>query len=148
MDSELVRDSESDDTGGGKPRPRSLTYKEQFEQLFPFYLAMGMTYEEYWNGDSTLVKAYRKAQELKKQMQNELLWLQGMYFYEALCCVAPILKAFSKQRKPVPYRDSPYPLDASQQGASDPEKVKYDKQKAKMEAFMVSFNKRFEKKGG
>ena len=40
---------------------------------------------------------------------DEHLWLQGMYIYEALCDVSPILHAFSsKGTKPLPYSNKPY----------------------------------------
>lgn len=37
--------------------------------------------------------------------------LMGMYIYEALCDVSPILHAFAKNgAKPIEYRTEPYPL--------------------------------------
>lgn len=152
MDSELVSGSESSNgEGGGTSRPSSLsTYGEQFERLCPLYMALGMTYEQYWDGDAELVRAYRKAHELRQEMQNQTLWLQGMYIYEALCCVAPILRPFSKSKKPIPYRSQPYPLNTtfSKEKEAKRKRDSDNKAKAKMESFMVQFNRKFEKKGG
>lgn len=153
MDSELVSGSESDNNGGGGGKHRSSppsTYTMRFQQLFPFYLALGMTYEQYWDMDSTLVKDYRKSFELRQEMDNQAAWLQGMYFYEALCCVAPIFRPFSKAKKPIAYRTQPYPLktELSKMRQEQKKKKSDDKAKSMMEAFMVSFNKKFEKKGG
>lgn len=152
MDSELVSGSESKNgEDGGSHRPSSpFTYTERFNQLFPFYLALGMTYEQYWDMDSTLVKAYRKAHELKQEMENQTLWLQGMYFYEALCCVAPIFRPLSKAKKPVAYRSQPYPLktELSKMRAEKKKQESDNRAKSMMEAFMVQFNQKFQKKKG
>lgn len=153
MDSELVRDSGSDGITGGGDNKRlspSLTTAKLFEQYFPFYLALGMTYDQYWDGDCTMTKAYRKAYELKKEMNNEAAWLQGLYIYEALCCVAPIFRFSTKPAKPVPYRGEPFPLktEFSDKRQEQKREINDNKAKSVMEAFMVTFNRRFEKKGG
>lgn len=111
-----------------------------------------MTYDQYWNQDCTLVRAYHKAAKIKKDMENHQAWLQGMYIYEALCCVAPALNAM-KPKKPAKYRAQPYDLEDKR--ADKASKVNTDKQekqdlkaKTMMEIFALNFNKRFEKKGG
>lgn len=71
---------------------------------------MGMTPGEYWNGDCELVKYYRKADWIRKRERNAELWLQGMYVYEAILDLAPILRAFVKNPKPEPYSKEPYPM--------------------------------------
>ena len=87
------------------------SYTEMFNEQFPFYLSVGMSYSQYWEEDATLVKFYRKAHEMKRAAKNEELWLQGLYFYEALCDVSPILHAFAKSgTKPQEYRARPIPL--------------------------------------
>ena len=148
MDSELVSSSLSA-TGGGEQdgSAPSLTYTEKFYELFPYYLSIGMTYEQYWDGDCTLTKYYRRADEIKKERLNEELWLQGMYIYEALCDVSPILHAFAKKgTKPVPYSDKPYSITAEQVKRAEEEKARKIAEKGKrfMEALMQSNNKRFE----
>ena len=144
MDSELVNSPES------RTASPLLTYTERFERLFPFYLSIGMTYEQYWDGDPMLVKAYRKAYEIKREVDNETLWLQGMYIYEALCCVAPILHAFSRVKKPLPYRSFPYPVksEISKARVERQQRTSDEKAKNSMEMFMVQFNKKFAEKGG
>ena len=147
MDGELVSGSLSATEGSGqKGSLPSFTYTEKFYELFPYYLSIGMTLEQYWEGDCTLVKYYRKAEELRNEKRNQELWLQGMYIYEALCDVSPILHAFAKKgAKPIPYTDHPYPLSDKQVKAvkSEREKEVFDKGKRMMEAFMHTNNKRF-----
>ena len=147
MDSELVSGSLSATEGSGQASsPPSFTYTEKFYELFPYYLSIGMTYEQYWEGDSTLVKYYRKAEELRNEKRNQELWLQGMYIYEALCDVSPILHAFAKKgTKPTPYSDRPYALTAEQNRRKEEEKQRrlVEKGKKFMEAMAASINKKF-----
>ena len=58
---------------------------------------MGMSPDDYWHGDPALLKAYRKMDEIRRERENEMLWLQGMYIYEAIGDLAPILHAFAKK---------------------------------------------------
>ena len=92
-----------------EPLPQK-TLSEVFEEHFPYYLEMGMSYKDFWENDVTLVKAYRKADVLRRQRNNHEAWLQGMYFYEALCDASPLLNAFSKEGKAYPYADRPYAI--------------------------------------
>ena len=47
------------------------------------------------------MKSYRKAEELRKERVNQEMWLQGMYIYDAISRLSPILRAFAKrERKP------------------------------------------------
>ena len=150
MDSELVSSSLSATEEGGQGSSPSLyTYTERFYELFPYYLAIGMTAEQYWEGDCTLPKYYRKAEELRNEKRNQELWLQGMYVYEAICDVAPILHAFAKKgTKPTPYSAKPYALTEKQIKQDEEEKQRKLAEKGKrfMEAKAASINKKFEEK--
>lgn len=75
-------------------------------------MSIGMTYDEFWNGDVSMVKAYRKAYELREKRRNQEFWMQGMYFYEALCDASPLFR-FTMQRRsihPEPYIKEPFPI--------------------------------------
>ena len=148
MDSELVSSSLSTtEEVGHKVSSSSFTYTEQFYELFPYYLSIGMTPEQYWDSDCTLVKYFRKAEKIKNEKRNQELWLQGMYIYEALCDVSPILHAFAKKgTKPTPYSDKPYPLNDEQITRDREEKQRklIEKGKRFMEAMAASVNKKFE----
>ena len=150
MDSELVSSSLSTTEEGGHQSSSSLfTYTERFYKAFPYYLSIGMTPEQYWEGDCTLVKYYREADEIRKDRRNQELWLQGMYIYEALCDVAPVLRAFvAKGAKPTPYSSKPYPLNNKQVQQNEEEKQRALAEKGKkfMEARMASINKKFQGK--
>lgn len=123
-----------------------ITYTERFYEHFPYYLSIGMTPEQYWDGDPTLAKYYRKADAMRMERTNQELWLQGMYIYEAICDASPILRSLAKKgTKPYPYAEKPYPLNDKQvkQNAVEKEKVVADKGKKFMEAFMKLNNSKF-----
>ena len=106
------------------------SYTEIFEQSCPFFMAIGMTYNQFWFEDCWIAKSYLKAYKIKKEQLNEQFWLQGMYMYEALIDVSPILHAFSKKgTKTRPYPKEPYPLEKKEEKVSPKEK-ELDRQKA------------------
>ena len=147
MDSELVSSSLSTtEEDGQQGSPSLFTYTEKFYESFPYYLSIGMTPEQFWEGDCTLVKYYRKAEEVRNEKRNQELWLQGMYIYEAICDVSPILHAFAKKgAKPHPYPSKPYAITEKQirQEREEKERKIAEKGKRFMEALMSSTNKRF-----
>ncbi len=138
--------SSTEGSDGSSAAAPLSTYTEKFNELFPHYLSIGMTEEQYWDKDCTLVAAYRKAEEFRMNRRNQEMWLQGAYFYDALCRVSPILHAFAKKgTKPVPYLSEAYALTEKQVELKEEKHAKgvYDKGKKLMEGFMVSHNKRF-----
>ena len=76
-------------------------------------MSIGMSYDEFWNQDATLVRAYRKAEELKRRRQNEMLWMQGLYVRDALLSTVGNMFA-SKSSAPIEYPAEPYPVTAEQ----------------------------------
>ena len=103
-----------------------------------------MTPEQYWDGDPMLTKYYRQAEEIRQMRKNQELWLQGMYIYEALCDVSPILHAFAeKGTKPSPYPDQPYSLTTKEIEEEKKLREKRDREKARryMEAKMAKLNR-------
>lgn len=82
---------------------------KKFEEVCPYFIAIGMTYEQFWKEDVTMTKAYLKAYKMRQDINEWNIWKQGMYIYEALCDVSPVLHAFSKKgTKPLPYSKTPY----------------------------------------
>ena len=107
-----------------------------------------MTYSQYWDVDCELVKYYREAAKIKRDLTNQTAWLHGAYIYEAVADLAPILRMGGKKgTRPKPYRDSPYDLYAQ---SEKPKKQEQGDKKARsvMEMFMIANNKRFEQGGG
>ena len=149
MDGEItaIPSSTVENVGGeGNNIQTPDTCRSIFDKAFPHYLAMGMTFSEFYETDHTLVIAYRKAYELKRKKDNEDMWLQGAYVYHAICRAAPLLIPFNKHPKPEEYLDKPFPMfseDVTDESAKS--KADTDKGFAYMQAVMSSVNKKFGK---
>ena len=93
----------------GRPTQRK-TNTEIFEESFPFYLAIGMSYAEYWEGDPKLTQYYRKAYQIKQEQINYNAWLQGMYVYDATStALYNALRGMNKNKPPAKdYAKQPY----------------------------------------
>lgn len=146
MGNELVSDSLAPQ-GGELKSSTTFSLYEMFMKHLPYYLSIGMSYELYWSGDCSLVKSYRDAEKMKNDKKNHELWLQGMYFYEALCDTAPIINAFSKANKPIPYPTEPYCLTVKdiEEKKEKEERLRYEKIKSKTELWVEKFNAQFTK---
>lgn len=92
---------------------------------------MGMTWEQFWLGEPKLVKAYRKAEELRRKQENTALWLQGIYMAEALS--ATVGNMFTKGQKHE-YPSEPFPITKAEQ-----EERKEREKKAQMERIKARF---------
>lgn len=107
MDGEPVTDEPSQDS---EKKPQS--YTDIFIQLCPQYMVMGMTYDEYWYSNTARHKAYREAFEMRRRNEEWSRWREGQYFFNALMCAAPVMRAsFGKGKvEPGKYPEEPYPL--------------------------------------
>ena len=92
---------------GSVGKPSTKSYTEIFNEAFPYYLSVGMSYELYWHGEPNLVKAYREADELRVDRMNYEAWLQGLYVYQAVGALYPVFNPFSKQKKAEEYLKEP-----------------------------------------
>lgn len=107
-------------------------------------MSIGMTYDEFWNQDVALVGVYRKAQSLRDKRQNQELWLQGMYIYEALCDASPLFRFSMKKGtvKPEPYVKEPYPITAEEVKAREERKAREKEERLKAEFALFAENMR------
>lgn len=118
-----------------------ISYSEFFYKCLPYYLSIGMPNNEFWNSDCQLTKCYREADKYKQQRLNQLAWLNGLYNYEALCDVSPILRAFAKRgTKPIKYSSAPYALTPEEQKREQEQKSL--QMQAKVKAWAARINKR------
>jgi hypothetical protein len=120
------------------------TYSESFEESFPFYLAIGMSSAEYWSGDPSLVRYYRKAYRIKQEEINNNAWLQGMYIYDAVStALHNALRGKNSQAKT--YAKQPYNFEnkhkTEEEQAREVE-VEQEKALAWMESFVRMNNKK------
>lgn len=78
MDSQLADDEST----------LNKTWTESFEEAIPFFLNVGMTYDEFWEGDCRMTRAYLRAWKLKEEKRQSDIdlqaWLIGQYVMDAI----------------------------------------------------------------
>jgi len=85
------------------------TFTEIFEEQCPYYMAMGMSVSEFWDGEPKLVGYYRKAHEIRQELINAWEWRMGAYNLSAFGTI--LGNAFRKKgTKPEEYLTKPLPL--------------------------------------
>lgn len=104
-------------------------------------MAYGMTYDEYWHGKPILARYYREKHKVEIEQRNQELWLQGLYFYDAVAVA--MNNAFSKHAKK--YIDKPFELfpkteDEKKEEIQKIRQAMYDK----LNAWADAFNKKLE----
>ena len=87
-------------------------------------MSIGMTYEQFWYGTPFLAKMFEKAHLIKRKRENYMLWLQGVYIYDALNSSLSYALG-SKNSKHIDYPKKPYDVF---------EKTKEEKELEKEEA--------------
>lgn len=112
----------------------SRSFTDIFEEVFPYYLAVGMTYEQFWCNPPELAIAFRRADEIKKRRVNEELWLAGIYTAEALA--STVGNMFSKGNK------HQYPSEPKPITVSEAKERQEREQRAKMEQIKARFTAR------
>lgn len=99
---------------GLTPRKRNDT--EIFERCCPYYLSIGMSSQEYWDGDADLPKFFREAFKLRQEQLNHEAWLKGLYVYDALCSALSHLNP--KKDSHTQYAEKPYSFEAEKDDES------------------------------
>ena len=94
---------------------------------------MGMTADEYWNGDAELPRYYREAYKLRQQHENYNAWLQGFYVYHAMQCVSPMFRDWMKDHSPEKYMSEPLELFPKKAEEVSEQKKADDKELANQE---------------
>lgn len=144
MDGNITAVSSSNGIGSGESSDTqpATNSRELFAKIFPKYLAMGMSSDEFYNQDHELVIAYRQAYKDKRRQDNEDMWRQGLYVYQAIARVAPLLIPFNKKPKAEPYLDKPIPM-FEEDMENEKSSAVANKGMAYMQAMMISINKKF-----
>ena len=133
-------------------------YGDIFDELFPHYLLMGMTPEQYWDGEGMLKKAYRKAYQMRMETEQRIAdrnnWYMGQYIIGVLQSVPLLVGGLNvKSSTKLPeYPDKPFfeRFEAEKKEA-DRRKQEEDQMKLAMAMFqsvVLQRNKQLEKKQG
>lgn len=112
-------------------------------------MSIGMSYGEFWEGDTALPKFYREAFRIRcereREQANFAAWLNGLYTAKAYGVV--LGNAFAdKDAKPLEYFGKPIPLTPEDEPPPDPEWERL-RMKIALDNF-VNFHKKKEKNNG
>ena len=133
----------------------SRTYGDIFDELFPDYLLMGMTPEQYWDGESSLKRAFRKAYNLRMETEQRIAdrnnWYLGQYIVAALQAVPLLVGGLNTKGVDIPdYPDKPFFEKYEEQKKADTKKKQEEDQMktamAMFHAFTIQANKNIENK--
>lgn len=108
---------------------------------------MGMSYEQYWDEPPILAVAYREAFRLKRELDNEMAWLQGLYIYDAFAVVLANVFAKRGSRKQN-YVEKPidiFPLTEAEKKRREQEE--YEKMQKAMEEMIRKQQRKKKPKG-
>ena len=108
---------------------------------------MGMSYEQYWDEPPILAVAYREAFRLKRELDNEMAWLQGLYIYDAFAVVLANVFAKRGSRKQN-YVEKPidiFPLTKAEK--KHREQAEYEKMQKAMEKMIRKQQRKKKPKG-
>lgn len=117
---------------------------EQLDELFKVALRCGMTPDDYWYGDPSLLTAYYDNYIVDQKQRvadaDYHAWIQGQYFMAALADALPPLLGGKST--------SVYPKEPmlTEVAMDDEEKARYRKEKSKAE--VVALHERFKKMAG
>lgn len=132
MGSELVSDLPEE-------TQKKVSMSEIFWEAYPAYLTMGMSSDEYWNGDARACRAYRQKREEELKLQDEMLWRQGAYIYHALICVAPYFNSI-KPQKPEEYI-MPFSYTQKEESRKQAEQIQLQRSVAAFQVWADNFNR-------
>lgn len=105
-------------------------------------MSIGMTYEEYWNGDSSLPIYYREAYKIKQESANHEAWLHGLYVYDAVTSALTLLNSKESSRKS--YTSKPFSF--SKETIEEEKKVEAEAQaEVWMKSWVSATQKMFDK---
>ena len=101
-------------------------------------MAIGMTYEQYWNDDPLLVRAFYKADRIRKMREDEAAWLNGLYVLSALN--ATVGNMFRQKGEiPAKYPDEPYTITREREEKEAKQQRESEKEALWAMAWMTSF---------
>lgn len=149
MGSELLSSPPTQkDVGRGNNSAHS-SIEDFFNSVLPYYVSIGMTIDDFWNGDPENARVFRKADEIKRERKNQEMWMTGLYIYRAIGSLSPILRTnlSKKPQSAEPYLSEPLPISKKEieRREKRDEKIRYETNIANLKVWADSIN---EKRGG
>lgn len=106
-------------------------------------MAIGMSYDEFWNQDPYLAVYYREAHEYRRDETNQKLWWDGLYHYIAVSTALSNIHMDGKKHKINQYLEEPLRIRPKTEAEIEAEKQRaIDKTVLQLNAFKTAFEAR------
>lgn len=139
-----------------RPQTSQTPYGDTFDAMLPHYMAMGMSYEQYWDGEYGIRKAYREAYKIRMENEQRVSdvnnWYMGQYIRVALQSVQLIVAAGLMKNTPTlpDYPDEPF-LQKAEKTKNEEVKKQHEEDQSKMamamfQAMIGKFNQNIERR--
>lgn len=132
-----------------KPK-ETFTISKIFRDAFPHYMVMGMSAEEFWDGEPWLVKAYRKAYRLRIENEEKTAdrnaWRIGQYIRNALVSVPITVNGFAPKGHTMhTYPEKPFTMQAEEQKREETKKKQEENKQILAQAMFQAFTEKMNK---
>lgn len=132
-----------------KPKEKP-TISKIFREAFPHYLVLGMSPEEYWDGEPWLARSYREAYRIRMENQERIAdrnaWQIGEYIRRAVASVPVTVNGFApKGRKLSEYPEKPMLAIAEEQKREENKKKQQENQQLLAQAMFQAFTEKINK---
>ena len=107
-----------------------------FDDQLPYYLAMGMPYDLYWDGEYGTRRAFRKAYQIRLENERRMAdvnnWYMGQYIIGALQSVPLFVGGLNTKGITLPeYPDKPF-LETAEAKKKEEDRQKYEEDQSKV----------------
>ena len=130
-------------------------YGDMFDEALPEYLAIGMPYDVYWDGEFGTKRAFRKAYQARirneQRVTDQNNWYMGQYVAMAVQSVALFVAGFNTKGATIPeYPDKPF-FEKFEERKKEEARKQHEEDQSKLamamfQAFATRFNRNMEQK--
>jgi len=92
------------------PSSGDMSFAEVFRDIYPYYMHIGMSYEEFWHGDPYLCVYYRAKHDLDNEEANQQMWWNGLYVFTAISTALSNVHLDGKHHKINQYISEPFKI--------------------------------------
>lgn len=125
-------------------------YATIFEEVCPYYMSIGVSYEEFWYGDFAICKYARQAEKLRRKKANQEMWWNAIYMFRTLVDASPAFHDFGDGKKTkISFSiEQPFPMDSKEAEEIEQKRVEREQEEflARMIAMTQDHNKSMKEK--
>ena len=130
---------ENGEVGSPLSAKRLTNLTAWLEELCEYYMAMGVSFDEFWFGDYCRLKFYERAYYNQQKKKDHDIWLQGAYFYHAIS--ASLASQFGGDSR-AEYPKQPFGYEKPEEQMSQDELLAYIQSQLEAEAKAFEKNHR------